>query len=445
MNEPKSAEWAEAELGNLAEFRNGVNYTKDNFGHGVKIINVKDFKDYSVPKYLELDEINPKGIVSERNLLRENDIVFVRSNGNKDLIGRSIMILSPPAEAITHSAFSIRARITSDQVVPRYMGYVLRSGLIRQTLSARGSGTNISNLNQDILARLKIPLPPLETQRRIASILSAYDDLIENNTRRIEILEEMARRLYDEWFVHFRFPGHESTTFTEGEHGLAPEGWKVNALGSLLSKHIGGGWGKEEVDDQHSVPGYVIRGTDIPGARTLSLENCPHRYHKPANIKSRQLIAGDIVMEVSGGGHDQSVGRPLLITDHLLKAFDDDVICASFCKRLQVNREQILPFVLYLYLKREYDEGNMDEFQVQSTGIKNFQFKPYLEQAIVFNAPMETQRTFVDVAAPLMDLHQTLSMKNSNLRAQRDLLLPKLVSGEIDLSVAKEPLEEAVA
>lgn len=111
--------WQEIELGQIAEFRNGVNYTKENFGRGVRVINVKDFQDYSTPRYDELDEINPEGVVRDAHLLQENDVIFVRSNGNRELIGRSMMLLSVPPVPVTHSAFTIRARLSDSPEVKR--------------------------------------------------------------------------------------------------------------------------------------------------------------------------------------------------------------------------------------------------------------------------------------------------------------------------------------
>lgn len=197
--------WPTKRLNQLAEFRNGVNYNKNSFGKGVKVVGVSDFQDYTKPRYDELEQINPDGIVTERNILRDGDIVFVRSNGNRELIGRSLFIEQPPEE-VTHSAFTIRLRFNSSEVYPKFYAYCFRTPLIRQGLMASGGGTNISNLNQDILNALEVPLPPLPVQRRIAGILSAYDELMENSQRRIWILEAVARTLYREWFVELRLP-----------------------------------------------------------------------------------------------------------------------------------------------------------------------------------------------------------------------------------------------
>lgn len=180
--------WETVALINLAEFRNNINYNKDNFGRGIKVINVKDFKDHSIASFEDLDEVNPTVVIKEKDLLKVGDIIFVRSNGNRELIGRSLFI-KEIRESVTHSAFTIKFRFTSNQVLQRFYAYLFRSSLMRQILSAHGNGTNISNLNQGILSNIQVPLPSLPIQHKIVSLLSAYDDLIENNTRRIEILE----------------------------------------------------------------------------------------------------------------------------------------------------------------------------------------------------------------------------------------------------------------
>ncbi|MBK7032618.1 MAG: restriction endonuclease subunit S [Ignavibacteria bacterium] len=225
--------WPTKRLSTLAEFRNGVNYNKSSFG-GVKVVGVSNFQNYSIPRYAELDQINPDGIVTERNILRDGDIVFVRSNGNRELIGRSLFIEKPPDE-ITHSAFTIRLRFTSRDVYPKFYAHYFRTQFVRQSLTAQGGGTNINNLNQDILNALEVPLPPLPVQKHIAGILSAYDDLIENCQRRIRILESMARSLYREWFIHFRFPGHESHRRVASPLGEIPEGWEVKPFSAIAS------------------------------------------------------------------------------------------------------------------------------------------------------------------------------------------------------------------
>ena len=92
----------------------------------------------------------------------------------------------------------------------------------------------VPHINLSLFQGLTMPLPPLPTQRKIAAVMSAYDDLIENNNRRIGILEEMARRIYREWFVEFRYPGHEDVTLVDSELGPIPDGWQVGTLDDLV-------------------------------------------------------------------------------------------------------------------------------------------------------------------------------------------------------------------
>lgn len=282
----------------------------------------------------------------------------------------------------------------------------------------------------------EIPVPPLPVQRRVAGILSAYDELIENSQRRIKILEAMARALYREWFVHFRFPGHEQHPHVESSFGRTPKGWEVKPLESLMIDHIGGGWGKEVADEDHSEPAWVIRGADIPGARNSQVAGVPHRFHAASNLRSRKLASGDILFEVSGGSKGQPVGRTLLVTSELLSAFDGDVICASFCKRIRPGADGYGAELLYLSFLEGYESGEIERFQVQSTGISNFKWTEYISKTERVVPPEPVGSAFRAHVAPLFAQIATLGLQMQNLRRTRDLLLPRLLSGQIDLKAA---------
>jgi type I restriction enzyme, S subunit len=233
--------------------------------------------------------------------------------------------------------------------------------------------------------------------------------------------------------VHFRFPGHEKKRLVESELGLIPEGWEVKSIGELLKYHIGGGWGQEENSSEFPQAAYVIRGTDIPSARYGSIDGCQLRFHKQSNLKTRLLRTKDIVFEVSGGSKGQPVGRALFISQKLLNMFDKDVICASFCKLLRTNEDIILPELLYLHLLEIYESKQIEKYQVQSTGIINFKFAFFLESEFVVVPDQICQENFRDIISNLFISAQILGIKNANLRKTRDLLLPKLISGEVDV------------
>ena len=147
------AAWPFVKLASLASFKNGLNFAGTSWGLGMKIIGVSDFKDRMFPDFSSLDQINPKGVVRPKDLLKQGDIVFVRSNGNRNLIGRSLY-LKRLEEPVSHSGFTIRLRFESDKVCIPFFVYLFRSPLIRRALSDFGGGTNINNLNQDILSKL---------------------------------------------------------------------------------------------------------------------------------------------------------------------------------------------------------------------------------------------------------------------------------------------------
>jgi type I restriction enzyme S subunit len=412
--------WDTVRLDEIAQFRNGVNYNKRNFGAGVKIINVRDFQDHSIASYESLDEINPKGVVQQESLLREGDLLFVRSNGNRELIGRSLFVADPP-QGVTHSAFTIRVRFTSDKALPRFYAYLFRSSLIRQVLSAQGNGTNISNLNQGILSQLKVPLPPLPTQRKIAAILSAYDDLIENNTRRIKILEEMAQALYHEWFVHFRFPGHEGVRLVESELGLVPEGWEIKRLGDVAT--VKGGkrlpLGKLVQDKKTDHP--YLRVVDF-GERRLdrsAIKYIDDDVHRAIN---RYIITSDdVYISIAG-----TIGRIGLVPEDLSGANLTEN--AAKISLIHDRRDK------YLLLYHLISSNGQNQIMAKTGGTSQPKLALFkIEEIQVVWPPEYLRIQFVKLVAECEKLIEVLDRRVVLLRRTRDLLLPKLISGDVDV------------
>ena len=304
-------------------------------------------------------------------------------------------------------------------------------------LSRYAGGAAQPLVTQTVLKQVEVRVPPLPTQRRIAGILSSYDELIENSQRRIKMLEAMARGLYREWFVHFRFPGHENHPRVASSLGEIPQGWVTLNLESLIKSHIGGGWGKDDYENGFAEPAWVIRGTDIPDARYSQFKGVPHRFHSASNLRSRRLKAGDIVFEVSGGSKGQPVGRALLITSELLNGLEGDVICASFCKRIEPDPEQVGSELLYLSFVEGYESGEIEQYQVQSTGISNFKWTEYIANTERAVPPKALQTQFRKQIAPIFRQIATIGLTIQNLRRTRDLLLPRLLSGQINVEAAE--------
>ena len=229
--------WETVKLGDIADFSNGLNFDKSaysTYSNGIKLIGVSDFGTRFSPNFSELSEVSAE-VVREANMLQNGDIVFVRSNGNKELVGRC-MLITEAVEPVTYSGFVIRCRFRDPtRYNPAFFTYHFKNKSFRQAMAGTAVGANIQNLSQGRLSSYAANIPDIDSQYRIAGVLSAYDNLIENNQKQIKLLEETAQRLYKEWFINLRFPGHESTPIHDG----IPEGWEKKTVTDLLEIKYG--------------------------------------------------------------------------------------------------------------------------------------------------------------------------------------------------------------
>ena len=249
--------------------------------------------------------------------------------------------------------------------------------------------------------------PPISTQRKIAAVLSAYDDLIENNTRRIKILEDMAQTLYQEWFVHFRFPGHENVLMVESPLGPIPQGWEVKQLEEMCDVLMGQSPKSEFYNETgEGLPfhqGVTDFGQRFPTDRVY------------CTVQKRIAEVGDILFSVRAPVGRMNVANKKIVIGRGLSAIRSK------------SGEQA--FILQQLKGRFQEEDTMGSGTIfnaiTKSDLLSIQFlKP--TKSIVAN--------FEEAAEPISLELANLTMKNTNLRQTRDLLLPKLISGEIDVS-----------
>ncbi len=333
---------------------------------------------------------------------------------------------------------------------PRFISYFLR-GL---DFSAYSDKAAVPGLNRNHLHQAAVRyLADITEQRAISHVLGTLDDKIELNRRMNETLEAIARALFKSWFVDFEpvrakmdgrwwrgesLPGLSAELYdlfpdqlVDSELGEVPEGWELRAFGTLLDDVIGGDWGKETPDVDHTEPVSIIRGTDLSALAEGGSGSVPLRFTTKKKAERRMLKDGDIIIEVSGGSPTQSTGRSLMMTRDVLRRFPGTVVCASFCRRFRPNswRDGLLASGHLDFL---HSTGKMWDYQLQSTGIANFQTTRFLkeEMAIWPGEPLLT--TFAEIVGPIV--RQTSRNENMILAAQRETLLPKLVSGEVGVS-----------
>lgn len=190
--------WKVAKLGGLSQLKNGLNFDKLDHGTTIKIVGVSDFQNNRMIRSDKLNTIYLSNAVDDY-LLNDDDLIFVRSNGSKALIGRCALI-ETNNEDIVFSGFCIRCRITSDLVLPRFASFVMQSNTVRELITNAGQGCNISNVNQKILSAFDIPLPPLSLQQSFASKIEAIEKQKQMLKESIKETETLFQSRMDYWF-----------------------------------------------------------------------------------------------------------------------------------------------------------------------------------------------------------------------------------------------------
>ena len=192
----------------------------------------------------------------------------------------------------------------------------------------------------------------LEIQQKIATVLSSLEDKIALNRRINAKLEQMAKHLYDHWFVQFDFPNAEGKPYKASGGKMVynetlkreiPEGWEVKKISDLLECDISGDWGEEEIKGKHKYKVNCIRGCDM-----VDMTNLPVRYILESNSK-KLLKKDDFVIEISGGSPTQSTGRIVQITDEIIKRFNGKVICSNFCHGIRINDKDYVSYFLQMW------------------------------------------------------------------------------------------------
>ena len=285
-------------------------------------------------------------------------------------------------------------------------------------------GAAIQNINTMILREMEVVIPDMQGQERIAAVLSAYDDLIENNTRRMLVLERMAQALYREWFVHFRFPGHAQVKLVASPLGKIPQGWEVTTLQSITTK-IGSGATPRGGKDTYKAEGiHLIRSLNIYDY-SFEFDNLAFIDEKQAaELDNVTVEENDILLNITGA----SVARCALVPSYLLPARvnqhvaiirTDATMASPFYVLDTINSDQRKQQLLALA------QGGATREALTKETVSNFE---------IILPPTPLLKRYDDIAKSIHKQREVLLRKNQNLRHTRDLLLPKLISGALDVS-----------
>jgi type I restriction enzyme S subunit len=349
---------------------------------------------------MPLAQLNEDAFAS--HILRRNDMVITRSG----TCGIAAIFEDFPRPVLP-GAFLIRFRL-NEHAEPYFFRYYFNSPAGRTHILSVARGAVQQNLNITNVEELRVPLPPLEEQKRIVSTLSAYDDLIENNRRRMQLLEESARLLYQEWFVLLRFPGHEHTLIASG----IPKGWKEPKAYDAL-EILGGGTPKTSTPEfwDGDIPFYTPK--DATG--TIWVTHCERSVTEVGlnNCSSTLFPRGTVFISARGTvGKLNMAQRPMAMSQSCYALVGKNQLPQTFVfcavqEAVKALRQQASGAV--------FDAIIVDTFKRISI--------PVPETKLV--------RLFDEAAQPIFTQIENLTLQNHKLREARDLLLPRLMSGEI--------------
>jgi len=375
-----------------------------------------DYSEVGTPVVMPKDII--EGRVSERTVariadehvhrlaqhqLRTGDIVY----GRRGDIGRQALITSRESGWLCGTG-CLRITPGRAKVDSTYLHYYLRDASVIEGIAQQAIGATMPNLNTAILRGIQVRFPPASEQRRIASILSAYDDLIENNRRRMALLEESARLLYREWFVHLRFPGHEHVPITDG----VPEGWERKKIGDVsvfLSRGI-----TPKYDDD--AMGLVINQKCIRNNR-VSLDQARRQSKEvpPAKLVRR----GDVLVNSTGEG---TLGRVAQLWVEIENCTVDSHVTI-------VRPADGIPVSLFgaTLCALEDRISQMGRGATNQTELS----RESLAELPILLPPRGLVEGFEEFASDASTQVSKLSNQIDQLKSARDLLLPRLMNGEI--------------
>lgn len=294
----------------------------------------------------------------------------------------------------------------------KYLSYLLGTlNLGRLSGQSAQPGLSVKTLSKQV-----IQLPDISKQRQIAKVLSAFDEKIELNTQINHNLEKQAKAIFKSWFID------------------APEckAWDSVPLKELVVAMRNGDWGKDNPCGNNTEVSYCIRGADIPDVNAGNKGKMPIRYILPKNYEKKHLVEGDIVVEISGGSPTQSTGRCAVISQALLDRYEQKIVCTNFCKALKPLDGY--SHFLYYYWTYLYEKGCFFAYENGTTGIKNLDIAGIIENEFLQLPPIEIMEKFNELCDKLASTIFSNGTETERLAQLRDALLPKLMSGEINVS-----------
>lgn len=405
-------EWKECTIADLGMVVGGATpSTKDpeNYDGGmIPWITPKDLSNYS-DRYISRGErnITEKGLNGcSTQLMPRHSVLFT----SRAPIG---YIAIANNEVCTNQGF--KSVVPNEQTDYLFLYYLLKFN--KEKIEGLGSGTTFKEVSGSTMRGIIVKVPKsLDVQRAIGRYLDSIDTKIEINRRINENLEQQARALFQSMFIN-----------SEERYS-----WESGVFADLIESTLGGDWGKESPTGNNTEMVYCIRGADIPEVRAGNKGKMPTRYILPKNYAAKHLLPGDIVVEISGGSPTQSTGRVAAISQSLLDRYDKGMVCTNFCKAIKPKTGYSM--FVYYYWQYLYDRNVFFLYENGTTGIKNLDLSGFITTEEIVIPPAHLVKHFDDYCQIIFDQIFANGLENEQLATIRDTLLPRLMSGEIDVS-----------
>jgi len=415
-------DWKIKKLGCFGDFRNGVNFSREDFGKGYPVINVKNLFSGRYATTKDLAEIK-KGTIKNINLysLQRGDILFARSSVKASGAGQVAMINDLPNNSTLFSGFIIRFRNNSYKLLSNnFINYLLRSNIYRKYLTKIAIGTSIINLTQGTLSNIPIILPPLNEQNWIVNILTDLDRKIELNNQINKNLETMAQEIFKHWFVDFEFPDENGGPYKssggemmDSELDLIPKEWKINRLHELTKRN------KQKIKDIKDWENKKLIDLSIMPQFSFCITN----FEKGNKLKTNiyKLSEFDILFGSIRPYFGKAGFSPI-----------NGVVAGTIFSYLPV-RKDLYSYILCLTTSKSFIDFTVKYSRGTKMPIINWD--DFVSYKVVVPENDKLIESFNNMIMPLLkEIKENINM-NQNLSDIRDVLLPKLMSGEIQVPI----------
>jgi len=410
-----TSEWTKGKIGDICIVGDGAHAKVERQISGVMYLTSKNLKDgrldISQVTYISETDFNKHFRDESKALtkIKPNDVIF----GIIGTIGEPYIVNSRDRFGISSSVAILRPN--KSVIFPKYLFYWIENRIFQDALYAIKGGVAQGYVSLEMIRSLPLYYPLLSIQKKIASILSSYDNLIENNTRRIEILEQMAKLIYEEWFVKFRFPGHGNVKMGPSELGEIPERWKVSKIGDIFTVILGGTPSRKREDYWNGNIPWINSGK----VNELRIINESEGITELGLKKSatKMMPVRTTVLAITGA----TLGQISLT---------EIEVCANQSVVGIYDEKKIYSESIFLKINEIIDEVILKA----GGGAQQHINKEIVNETEVTIPPANLIGEFNSIIKPIFNQISILLFKNQNLHKTRDLLLPKLISGEIDVS-----------